>query len=324
MYESKTNKPRFTVAKACAVMLALLILAITPCLAFANEGSGSLVSAQEKTKGANVTGKANKHLIFDTEDDVFPVNCTWFDITGDGYADKVRFDISHKDPGVPILNIYINGKLSRKCQCGYWYTGQIVTLRNGTPFLYISGGNEPYSSESHFYQYVSPGKMKEVCKSSALLKKKQGEAQRVYDNFKLSGNTITIPHRLVTFAAGRINVTFKYKFKNGTLVRESNTTASVRYADPTGEEFGKLKVKSSKSFMTYKSTTLKKKAFKIKAGQSLVITACNTHGGELYMKVYNGKKSGWFKAFTGTKKTNAIGEWAGKPVIRGCFVAYND
>ena len=296
------------------LLLAFLAIAAVPSACFAADNSSMTVSTM-KTKGQNITGKANVDLVFDTENDSFPIYVKHDDITGDSWADNIKIDgTMGTTPGT--IKFTVNGKLLKTLKFGYWYTVEIMTLQNGTPFLLVHGGMDSDGEKTVVYQYKN-GKFVLVCSEKSMQTKTQGTAGRIIDR-KVGGNTMRLTHRLQTFALGRLDVTLFYKLKNGLLSRTANTTASIKYFNDKGAAYGKPYVRTSRAFTTYTTNTLKKKAFTVKKGAKVRVTALNTHGGKLYLKIYNGKKSGWICAFAAPKAVKWTG-YGPAPVIRGTY-----
>ena len=306
---------KYSLFLSAIIILALTLVAMLAapdrCLASNHEG---LAVSTMQAKGLNITGKANIEKFYDSIDEESPNYYRHIDITGDTKADVIKVSGDYrKFPAT--LRIWVNGKHMKTLRFGNWYTIEAITLKNGTPFLCIHGGTQN-DERTLIFQFRN-GKFVRVAAETALQTKSQGTTGGIIFP-KAGGNTLRLTHQLQTFAVGRLDVTFFYKLRNGVLARTANTTASIGYYNGKGVAYGKPYVKASRPFDVYTTNTLSKKAFTVKKGDKIRITALNTHGGKLYLKVYNGKSSGWFRAFAAPRAISHNG-YGKRPVLQGCY-----
>ena len=90
----------------------------------------------------------------------------------------------------------------------------------------------------------------------------------------------------MTWTFGAIEMTYIFKYKNGSLIR----TSSI------GTASGQLQYTAAKVFTAYTNITSYKKAFSVKKGEKISLTNYYLKNGTLWFKVKNSNgKYGWIK-----------------------------
>lgn len=249
-----------------AVCAALMLVAFVPTEAHAISASNG---AKVKTMKMNKTYKC--------------------DINGDKKQEKVR--ITFDGSAVKVL---VNGsvKYTNKSGGPDFAQALLITLKNGRTLLY-------YSRDGYDYKYdqvlcYKSGKMKSLLDSEKLFPKSYAYLP-AFGIEKVSGNSLFVQVRNVSYSTGWTTATFKYTYKNGALKRATSSAAITSLGARTGKN---ATFKAARSMKAYTSAKCTKAKFTIKKGQKVEIKKIYFNSKMVGYQVKTGNKTGWIKGQT--------------------------
>lgn len=220
-----------------------------------------------------------------------------YDFTGNKKRDSIL--LKQKKSGYNVYSyLYVNGKKMYTMPKGEWESSWMyaITLSNGRTYLILcEEGANPGISDYRLVQYKK-GKVASVASFNTAMKNFAGGQYISYNpekNVVVSGNTVKITMSEMTWTFGGIEMTYIFKYKNGSLVRSSSI----------GTASGRSSYVVAKPFSAYTSISSNKKSFSVRQGDRITLTNYYLKNGNLWFKVKNSAgKSGWIK---GLKKQNA-------------------
>lgn len=213
-----------------------------------------------------------------------------YDFTGNKKRDSIV--LRQKMSGYNLYSyLYINGKKMYTMPKGDWMDSWMyaITLSNGRTYLILcTEGANPGISDYRLVQYRN-GKVTSVANFNTAMKNFAG-AQYISmypeKNICVSGNTVKITMSEMTWTFGSINMTYIFKYKNGSLIRSSSI----------GEAFGRSQYTVAKTFSVYTNNTSYKKVFSVRQGDQITLINYYLKDGNLWFKIKNNTgKSGWIK-----------------------------
>lgn len=229
-----------------------------------------------------------------------------YDLTGDGKADALRFKLTAKGK----LLVYVNGRKAAAVPAfdiEPYIQVKYLTLKNGTPFLYIRYSGVNGDGTYAVYQGKGGNKLVKVA-SNLDFPKKYATVHRYLGAVKPSGNKLLITYEPMTYAAGTLQMTYAFKAskKGATVKRISSTTSKLGLSGSA----------STKSLHPIKRLTLyttakarKVAGYASKGGKLALKKVCLKGGAKGKAVMFKVKTasglSGWFKA--PTKQTNYFG-----------------
>lgn len=242
---------------------------------------------------------------------------TQYDITGDKKPDAIKIQATYEGYAGKRIAVYINGKraFSKKMYFNY-VEAQLITLKNGKPFLYISAPGENDDALVRGIFKYSKGTLKQVVDGNRGFGKKIGYHPGS-DIKAVSGNKIVVSHRIMSYMAGSISSDFTYKYQNGTL-KKTSATGKLRVGTRKSNTYTALK-----SMTAYKSATGKTSKFTIKKGQKVKFLKVHVKGNTVRFQVKAGGKTGWIKVAAGSDSSLMYRNSQGftQPPFRGLFLA---
>lgn len=237
----------------------------------------------------NVQAAYHKDLTGD-----FKTHSAKVDLNKDGKKEKITAKFSEK---TYYYDLYINNKRLIKKTDGIW----LVDTNTRDKYIEIISYNENYNRKLKIYRYN--GKKLTLYAyanvDSYLTNLKKKHVYDIYgiDTIRSSGkgnitiyNTLYIPSvTTLDGTTGRCQIGISYKVKKNSIQYDQNSTSTVA----TDEEM----FKATKTWQAYKypKTKSNKKAFKIKKGEYVEITAMKITPIYTYIKMnkVNMKQSGW-------------------------------
>ena len=322
MQKSTASHSKQIIAFATLAIAALTALAIAlPQQTLAAEPQSDLTLTTQASKGiVNAT-------IFSSNGGTDPIltkTVKKYDITGDGKADSIRFEITGVNYSfASTLKVYVNKKL---CYTSLGYndygfianavTAKYLRMKSGAPFLFVECNTNNNDGTHDILQYRK-GKLVPMV-SNSQLPTGYGNHNQIR-SAKVSGNTIKVKFMQMTYAAGAIYSTYTYVKKDGKLKRKSSQTSSLEYstyvdgATKSGKPYGAART----SMKTYKSPGSSKAAFTVKLGQKIKLTKMCFKSGKLYFRATTKSgKSGWFES-----PSHGYGTYGGDTLVEGTYMA---
>ena len=269
MAASIKNRLAYFAAAALVTLLACGFLAAQPADVYATTA----------TKGAKVhTLKEN-------------VTYTQYDATGDRKADTVKVATSYQDGYIGNkITVYLNGKKAfAKSTWFYSVKAQLIQLKNGKCFMYLYAPMDNGDAEVCALYQVKNGKLKRVINFNKGLGSKIG-SHVGGEVKKVSGNSMTVSFRAMSYMAGSISADYTYKYKSGTLKKTSKTGKLH-----VGTTSHKNTYKSKKVITAYKNTKCTSKKFTIKKGAKVKFLKTYVKDNTVRFQVKSGGKTGWIK-----------------------------
>lgn len=221
-----------------------------------------------------------------------------YDITGDGkkdelivsrYKDEWDDGIYNQYDDYDGVRVYLNGKRVYQKKTGdVWIQSNLFVLKNGTVFLEVCAyGESDRLSIGKLLQYKS-GKMVAVLDFFGI----QGEGGVE----KIENNSITLHYWDCYQTLGSASFDYTYTYKDGKW-QESKygkiCRVNIYSDDHTWTQTKKLKAK--RSFTAYKAVNSKKKAVKVKKGDTVKILKCYVYKNKIYFQISCNGKKGWIK-----------------------------
>lgn len=279
-------------AVAAAVLLALGALALSPAVAHA---------APKATKGAEIhTLKENQTY-------------TKYDITGDEKPDSILIETHYNYYGQSdYFYVNINGDRWRFDAYHYSVTARLITLANGTPYLYLCAAADNDDAEVCSIWKKDGDYLRRVIDCNKGFGTKIGYHPGG-DIAKVSGNSITFTFTQMSYYAGGISADFTYKYKNGSL-KKTSSTGKLQ----VGSKKTKNTYRALKKIKVYKNTKCKSVKFTIKKGQKVKFLKAYVKGNTVRFQVKAGGKTGWVKLPTSCSSSLM---YQGMPPFKGLYLA---
>lgn len=254
---------------AVAVCAAALLMAVAPGVAHA---------------APKVSGGAQVHTLSEN------VTYTQYDITGDKKPDKIKVKATYDGYGYGSrIVVYVNGKKAfSKSTYFYGVVAQLITLKNGKPFLFLEAWSDNDDADVRGLFKCSKGKLKQVVDCNNGFGKKIG-THRGGEIKAVTGNKIVVSHRIMSYMAGNISGDFTYKHTKGAL-KKTSSTGKLSVGNRKSNTY-----KALKSMKAYKSTSCKSAKFTIKKGQKVKFLKVYVKGNTVRFQVKAGGKTGWIK-----------------------------
>lgn len=286
--------------------LAALALAATVAASLMLALPGYAHAAPKATGGAKVQTLAEN------------TTYTQYDITGDKKPDTIKIQATYNGYGNgERIAVYINGRraFSKKMYFNY-AEAQLITLKNGKPFLYLSTPADNDDADVRGIFKYSKGTLKQVINGNRGFGKKIGYHFGA-DIKAVSGNKIVVTHRTMSYMAGSICSDFTYKYQNGTLKKTSATT-NLKVGTRKSNTYTALK-----NMKAYKNTTCKTAKFTIKKGQKVKFLKVHVKGNTVRFQVKAGGKIGWIKVATNMDSSLLYrdNQVTTRPPFKGLFLA---
>lgn len=219
-----------------------------------------------------------------------------YDLNGDGKKDSVWM-VSPSFQNSYSGKLYINGKLMYRFPAydySDWCGFKVITLKNNKRFLLLAQeGDNPGISDNILVQYTRNKKLKKIFDFRSATKKFGGASliSQVYGTrgVYVSGNTLYVRYEKMLWTTGGVTLEFKFKYKNGTLVKASNT----------GKVLGSGELTTSTSIQTYKTAGSSKKAVLIPGNTNVRVIKYYLKGGSMWIQLKDTwNRSGWIKCLT--------------------------
>lgn len=272
----------------------------------------------KQVKAKNITGEANVKTLFTygyangKRYTALKKTVKKYDVTGDKKPDKITFKLKASKWGnsyTDSLAISINGKKTKlkidgktvskitDNAGGLASTIQLITMKNGRPFLYVRYLGDNGDGTFALLRYKG-GKLVSVASDNDI-PKKFTSSHRFLLSVKPSGNKISITYQPMTLFAGVINLKYTYTVTSkGTLKKVKKGDAYTKY-DYTTKAVWRAPLTASATFTAYTSTSMKEKAFTIYAQDQVDILKSYFTSDKLLFKVRNAwGETGWVAAPT--------------------------
>lgn len=230
------------------------------------------------------------------------------DVTGDGWADKIKVVGTRYSSGsgyLKSIKVSVNGKKAMSYKNSTNRINRVVisvvTLKNKQPFLWINILDGKGNGIQRLYQYDS-GTYEKVLSNKDVAAKKT--SNQVITSLKPSNNKIDVTFSLATTVSGITRLKYVYAFEDGYLERASANASSLSYVTGSDGAYTKNAVTAAGTFKVYKSTKLKNVYFTVKAGKKVKLLSARMKGKKLLYKVQYGSKTGWIACPTIKKKNS--------------------
>ena len=309
----------------CGAMIAAMAL----CLCGSQEAyaTETLSSGTIAEKAVNADGRAKVQSLIDYHLDSRNVRTLFessaYDVTGDGYADDVLFQMTRGSYAYSALTVFVNGSAALRLSPKYGafsLIAQVVTLKNNKPFLFVKFYGNNMDGIHGLYQFKN-GAFKKIADHNSFSSKTKQANHRYISDVSVSGNKVTLTYSYMTMFAGsmKIKQAYKYSSKGATLKKSGSSTKSVSYYAAGKNGYGKHKLTALKSFSVFTGKNLKRVKFKVAKNSKVKIVAAATSKGNLLLKVSSGGKTGWLKSKGIAKtKTNPYGgSWFKESMLAG-------
>lgn len=341
-----TPRSSFAMRVAACLLLAVLAACFAGQTTAMAQDSGSTLKAAYTVKtlpkygddAVNTTGTANTRLVYcygpidgviHTAREAVVTN---LDVTNDGWADKIKVTTQRASSTSGLLRkvkITINGKkvlsyvnssdrISRVAV-------SVKTLKNKQEFLWVDITDGRGVAKVQKLYRCNGKKLKTVFSNKALAKKRT--SNQFFLAITPKGNNIYITSNLTTTVTGNTRVKYAYTYKNGTMVRTSNTITDFSYASKSDGTYTKNKLTAAGKFNAYTSKSLKKKAFTVKPGTKVQPVAMYLKGKKMLYKLRVGSKYGWIscpkiKRESSKSPSTLFYETYGKVKLKASIPAY--
>ena len=313
---------------ATVTVLAFVVACLLATSAQAAEGiaAQSAPSVSGTTQASSLVPqksvKALNKMIMKTGQTNLKKTVKKYDVTGDGKADKLTIKFvksSLYSEWVKEIRVYVNGKLAWRDHGDYesWAfrsSSLVKYMRttSGVPFLLVKCTANNGDGNHDVLRYRK-GKLVSVA-SNANLPKGYGNHQHI-ENAAASGKYVKVKYAYMTYTAGSVRMTYKYKPKSGLAKRTSATTSAVAYY--TGSSFGKSFMQVRSSVQAYTTASLKKAKFTVGAYDYVKIDKACIKSGKLAFRITTDDgKVGWFGALK-----QGLGMYGGDTLLVGTGLA---
>lgn len=219
------------------------------------------------------------------------------DITGDGKADSIRIYADKKGTYYyEALTVYVNDKLALSENLDYCSGVSVRFLscskkKNYLQLLVSADGGYMYLNKLYSY---SRGKL-----VTALDLGQEDNASATVT--KVTRKSVTVKFSIQPWETGRVEWKYVYQPKGKKLKIKSKTAkvtsviGSFNTTDGYSNYFKQNKFVAKKEITFYTSTSMKKKAFTVKAGDVVKLQKVKGMGDHMYLSFKKGKKTGWQK-----------------------------
>lgn len=225
-----------------------------------------------------------------------------YDITGDGKADTLLMKDTGKEyDSYKAFKVYVNGKcaLTAKGRKNHYFsyydsTAKLVSINNGTIYLYVHLGEENDDGSTDLYTYQN-GKLK---KALNLIKPiKYMGFHSGADIHEVNGDRIVVWMESMSYGLAHVKFEAVYQYKEGKLVLQSQTHPIIEYYNMKRTVMGKTKLTTSGKMQLYQTKKLKKKSRMLAKGAKVYVTKCYVSGKKVSfcVKTADGK-TGWFRS----------------------------
>lgn len=216
-----------------------------------------------------------------------------YDIMGDGKKDKLvvsRYqDESKEYDEYDGVRVFLNGKkVYQKKTVALDFQCYLYKLKNGKMYLEVrTFGPSDVLEFGKLLQYKS-GKMVEVLD----MVRKQGSGWIE----KIENDSITVGYGDCYLTLGLAYFEYTYTYKNGKW--NESKYGKILKVVTLPEEYAwtpTKKLKAQRSFAAYKAVNSKKKAVKVKKGDTVKILKCYVYKNKIYFQISCNGKKGWIK-----------------------------
>lgn len=239
------------------------------------------------------------------------------DITGDGKADKVKFDLSNSYTlngyydNVPIMDIFVNGtKVGRVTRHrtveGTIFRTHIIRLQNGKVYFCAEsyeGSDDHY--ECDIYEFKN---IKIIKRNNLIGLVKIGEHNLQARPISVDGNKMRVElwNQTLVMGVESPRIYMNYEYKNGKL----NCYDTIFNIDRKGKEY-----ECNCNFKLYTNVKFSKISYSVKKGDKLYMQRVCIRDGRIYIQFKNSKgKNGWLKSDVTLNKTSTS-----EPVFVGAY-----
>lgn len=226
---------------------------------------------------------------------------TQYDITGDKKPDKFKITVKRDSrfKNITGFQLFVNGKNIYTENKGGLYAedfiAKLLTVEN-KPFLFIEQvGENEMTSYCRIFQYREKT-MKSIVDFAGRYKKSpfiMTPYHTAVEDIRVSGNKIIAKYHGMNYSLGVIRWNVIYRYKNGTLINESNTNNLVY------SQYGPVSNtwKAARTIKIYKTKNVDSGVcFTIYEGDTVKITKMYCKGINTWFFVQKGNKSGWMKS----------------------------
>lgn len=268
-------------------------------------GSATSKPTVSTASAANVRGKANSVTVFRyglvnlERYYVAARSSSKYDVTGDAKPDTLKISVSPRgSTGLfSSLTVSVNGSSAFKMNApagGFdQATANVITLRNGKPFLFVSTYAVDGTARQMLLSYRS-GKFSKVVGNDLLLR--EGTSNAYISSIRPVANRIVVQFEFTSTVTGFTRTSFTYAWKSSSgLKRTSNQSSALRFATTSDGEYTKQARKAAVYFEAFSNTALTKKIASAKKGSLVRPLGVCLSGKILLYKMQVGKKIGWVK-----------------------------
>ena len=232
-----------------------------------------------------------------------------YDITGDGYADKIEFSHDRFD-SISYRKVYItiNGKIALTKSSSYYYEnmGAYLLKLSGKKYLFLySIGEHKEGDIMGFFRYSDGKLMEEV----NLIKSMKSITRLWMRGFSITNGKIYLKVEGVSKIFARVFLKPCIEYKGGKLKLSSNIIPFVKESGYNGHLCNGYYCTTIRKITGYKSISGSTTTFTIDKGTKIkFINFYPGNPARLYVKTENGKTC-WIKD-SGTKCIKEANYWA--------------